>query len=349
MSNLLRFKGYQARQLREGLSSAYRHIGSLKQLLLEEMDIRLENEVNINQRYGLVVGDLVDWADEQGRLADLIHFATLRNPYNADLKRFCDTFGITIGHHASDSCQTPNVPFDWLDPIEDAHLQGLWRTPIELLDVNFLQRGLAQVSSICRVDGGKGGMGTGFLIGKDLILTNCHVIFGQERDPSPEEQADLSGVTCRFRYLSDEGEEKGKVVPLVASGALVKWSSVRNLDYSLLKIQSDPDSTVCPLTFREGQAWELPLKNDGLHILQHPKGETLKLALGWQSVTGVYLDRARVQYVSQTHGGSSGSPCFNDQWELVAMHQSLIDTSWGTVRQGILFQSIYQEIADFLH
>jgi hypothetical protein len=50
MNPRLSLKGHQAKQLRLGLSSAYRNLGSLKLLLREEMNIRLENEVATSQR-----------------------------------------------------------------------------------------------------------------------------------------------------------------------------------------------------------------------------------------------------------------------------------------------------------
>jgi endonuclease G, mitochondrial len=346
MNQRLSFKGYQAKQLRLGLSSAYRNLSSLKLLLREEMDIRLEEEILVNQPYKNVVGDLIDWVDGEGRLAELIHTAVMGNPNNPDLKLFRETFGIKSADVSRSEPIGSAVPFDWLNPVEDGQLQSFWRSPTDLWDVGFLNKGLAQVSSICRVDGGQGGSGTGFMIQSDLVLTNCHVIFGIDGEPS--EQADLSGITLKFRCLSDAGEEQGILIHL-ADQALVKWSPIDQLDYALLRIQPPASRLeIRPVIFSSDRLAVLPARQDGLHILQHPGGDTLKLALAGQGVTGVYHDWSRIQYVSQTYGGSSGAPCFNDDWELVAMHQMECSKSWGTVRQGILFQAIYRDIVEKL-
>ena len=59
-----------------------------------------------------------------------------------------------------------------------------------------------------------------------------------------------------------------------------------------------------------------------LFIVQHPSGAPLKLALDTQAVLGLNANGTRVRYRTNTQPGSSGSPCFNSQWELVALHHS---------------------------
>ena len=48
----------------------------------------------------------------------------------------------------------------------------------------------------------------------------------------------------------------------------------------------------------------------------------MQLALDLQAVIKVNGNGTRVQYRTNTLGGSSGAPCFNKDWELVAMHHS---------------------------
>ena len=57
-----------------------------------------------------------------------------------------------------------------------------------------------------------------------------------------------------------------------------------------------------------------------LLIAQHPDGSPLKLALDTEGVTSVNANGTRVRYATNTEGGSSGSPCFNIDWKLVALH-----------------------------
>jgi endonuclease G len=96
--------------------------------------------------------------------------------------------------------------------------------------------------------------------------------------------------------------------------------------------------------------WDLasPTKRMGLNILQHPGGESMKLALSSNGVTGVYPETGLIQYLTSTRGGSSGSPCFSDEWALVALHHAERSRMFGTIREGILFRAIHSEISSYL-
>lgn len=61
-------------------------------------------------------------------------------------------------------------------------------------------------------------------------------------------------------------------------------------------------------------------------------------------ITGVYPNSGLVQYINKAAGGSSGSPCFNENGELVALHHAQRSKSFGTIREGILFSSIYHNL-----
>jgi V8-like Glu-specific endopeptidase len=56
--------------------------------------------------------------------------------------------------------------------------------------------------------------------------------------------------------------------------------------------------------------------------MQHPDGGYLKLAIDSEAIIGQNTNGTRVQYRTNTEKGSSGSPCFNSNWELVALHHS---------------------------
>ena len=48
----------------------------------------------------------------------------------------------------------------------------------------------------------------------------------------------------------------------------------------------------------------------------------MKLAFDTEGVLGVNANRTRVTYTTNTLGGSSGSPCFNQHLELIALHHA---------------------------
>jgi len=55
-------------------------------------------------------------------------------------------------------------------------------------------------------------------------------------------------------------------------------------------------------------------------IIQHPEGKRKQIALRENQVVDMLDDFAH--YRTDTAPGSSGSPVFNDQWEIVALHHS---------------------------
>lgn len=59
---------------------------------------------------------------------------------------------------------------------------------------------------------------------------------------------------------------------------------------------------------------------DCLSIIQHPGGELKQLALRENELVDVL--EFHLHYLTDTGRGSSGSPVFNDQWEVVALHHS---------------------------
>jgi len=74
-----------------------------------------------------------------------------------------------------------------------------------------------------------------------------------------------------------------------------------------------------------------------LMIAQHPDGSPMKFAFDTDSVIGLAGEGRRVRYKTNTEHGSSGSPCFDIDWTLVALHH-MGDPNWKKVpeyNQGI--------------
>lgn len=57
-----------------------------------------------------------------------------------------------------------------------------------------------------------------------------------------------------------------------------------------------------------------------LNIIQHPQGRRKEVALQRNNITNVYTNVIR--YATDTEPGSSGSPVFNNQWDLLAIHHA---------------------------
>ncbi len=64
------------------------------------------------------------------------------------------------------------------------------------------------------------------------------------------------------------------------------------------------------------------MTSEYVNIIQHPRGRPKEVALQDNQV--VKVDNVVVQYSCDTEPGSSGSPVFNNQWQLVALHHASV-------------------------
>ena len=192
--------------------------------------------------------------------------------------------------------------------------ESLYNRRRYLLDVNFLSRGAKAASSVCRIDFDKRGEGTGFLVAPDLILTNYHVMLppGYKGDPN------VRARKCEIKFGVIEGISAGTRFTLDNNKWLIEQSRPEDLDFMLLRLNR-------PITIND-QVWPLSLESnsieldDFVNIIQHPNGGSMEVSIRFNQV--VALEDNRIYYLADTEQGSSGSPVFNDSWELVALHHS---------------------------
>ena len=162
------------------------------------------------------------------------------------------------------------------------------------------------------------GVGTGFLLtgaalhptlGEELyLLTNSHVV-----SPSPELPDTIRPADAIVTFEGLPGAE-GKSWTVKK---LIFNSPISELDATLLQLdRSVPGVEPYPI------APALPDRNGErrLYVVGHPLGGGLSFSL--QDNLLLDWDQRRVHYRTPTEPGSSGSPVFDDQWRLVALHHA---------------------------
>ena len=156
---------------------------------------------------------------------------------------------------------------------------------------------------------------TGFMIAPGLMMTNHHVF--------PDAVA-ARGASIEFGYRYDIA---GQLAPTSEFDLAPQEFHVASeeLDFAVVAV-SPLSTTGAPLEERSylrlnpasGKAEE----NDFVTIIQHPEGDSLRIALRENRVTRAHRDEAVIWYAADTAHGSSGAPVFNDSFQLAALHAS---------------------------
>ena len=283
---------------------------------------------------------LIEWAQAQGRLTELVLGAHQSNPSNVELFNIAQELSLAI----------PTPP--------RRELQRIIKASNGFLDVNDWWTKLAILENqICRVeiklDNHQWAYGTGFLIGPDVVITNYHVmkyvIEQTQRRSNDERWANEKDVVLRFDYKIISGqdyENSGTIIRLDSNEWLIDSSpmspydeepnptgipTMRQLDYALLRVEGSPGNDPIGNEIQDGnnRGWiKIPensheiIPNSALIIIQHPRGGPLKLALDTEGIIGQNINGTRLWYRTNTEAGSSGSPCFNINWDLIAIHHT---------------------------
>jgi len=190
----------------------------------------------------------------------------------------------------------------------------------DFLGINFLELALAVARFVGRVHirsspARTAGFGTGFMVSPRLLLTNNHVL---------RSRADALHSEIEFDYQYDRN---GRLLPVVAYGLEPDkfFLTSATLDYTLVAVR---ERSVDDRVDLKLYGWSRLIEGQGkavlgeaLNIIQHPKGEAKQLVLRENELIDL-PDENFAHYVADTEPGSSGSPVYNDQWEVVALHHS---------------------------
>jgi hypothetical protein len=167
-----------------------------------------------------------------------------------------------------------------------------------------------------REENAVGALGTGWLIGPRLLLTNHHVVNARERGEPAAAAADFMAqgkhtVAWFDYYVEGRDSVEIAVIDVVSSSP--------DLDYALLSLaENDVIDKRAPIA--------LPQKRPNLergtrlNIVQCPSGGPVRFAIRNNFFVGHGRQPFQIRYLTDTVQGSSGSPVMDDNWQVVAMH-----------------------------
>jgi hypothetical protein len=305
--------------------------------------------------------------EDLGTTSDFLAYVYVNRPGRLDVraeiaKHFPDA--IAIRERKVDlSAQTAGTP--QADSSTNAIAPGLQRNVrpyLAKLDVRIWQDRLVQIERrVCRVELEGNALGTGFLVGPDTVLTNWHVF------EIAKNAGKIAQLGCRFDYvrLPNGQTDPGQLILLDAAGSLdgspyTAGEKAGNPDSPPPPTMDELDYALLRLASRVGEqqveggprGWialpnsVLPLPADApILIVQHPEGTPMKLALDTQAVVGPNGNGTRIRYRTNTDPGSSGSPVFTMDWDIVALHHCG-DPKWQKplFNQGVPIELIRRRI-----
>lgn len=187
------------------------------------------------------------------------------------------------------------------------------------MSLDWYRRGLARCAAVARIGRETSkGVGTGFLVpGRSLhaslddklyLLTNAHVISETPEVPIAMTPAE---AVVTFEGLTGAEGQTWRVKREVYSSKIGEYdATLLELDRPVVGVDPYPIASRLP-----------PLGGPGrVYVVGHPLGGGLSFSL--QDNLLLDWDERRVHYRTPTEPGSSGSPVFNDQWELIALHHA---------------------------
>ncbi|WP_181179419.1 DNA/RNA non-specific endonuclease [Methylibium rhizosphaerae] len=197
----------------------------------------------------------------------------------------------------------------------------------DLLPINYLALGLAKARSVGMVSyfdrrDRRIYKATGFLVSPDLLLTNHHVFpaadladfqgkfedcvvqFGFEfgLDGKPQEPVVFDLDPQAFFYTFE-----GLDLAVVAVKALDRSGSIKLSAQGYLVLNGEV-----------GKAGE----SEFASVIQHAEGKEKQVALRDNEILKYRASDTMLFYKSDTELGSSGSPVFNDDWQVIALHSA---------------------------
>ncbi|WP_426584184.1 trypsin-like peptidase domain-containing protein [Mucilaginibacter sp. R-33] len=357
----MKLNGPQLGKLRRIVTDLYQY-PELQRTLSDRFDQQLHIWVEFNAGYETQVQTLLQKINNKGWIDRLISGFQADFPEDEALLKFISELDMLIRQPAAQQGGRPG-------------LERVLNAAPSINPANFLV-GLARCKRcVCRIDISttEGDFsGTGFLIWKDLVISNYHVF--QELIETPEK---VQSILCKFDYeLSPDGNtiNPGMDVRLAAGQPVIAYSKFSpldadppenidaawtkgELDYAIVRLERAVSEE--PFGIKQDQVSQapargwiditsvtaLPKPGNPIVILQHPDSRPLEMVIDLSGITALDPSALRVRYSVNTEGGSSGSPCFDEKFGVIALHNVGDPKQWKpTYNQGIPMVRIAEDL-----
>jgi endonuclease G, mitochondrial len=193
----------------------------------------------------------------------------------------------------------------------------------DYIGVAWLEAGRIASNAVARIIFRDGrALGTGFLVSERLLLTNNHVITSRDL---------ATGLLVEFRYEIRLGATAPAPIRFeLDPTTFFETDEKDDLDFTLIALGRQltlganlTDFGCCPISASSAKH----SIGEPVTIVQHPDGDYKQVVLRENRI--VNRGGTVLHYIADTEGGSSGSPVFNDAWQVVALHH------WGSPHREV--------------
>jgi len=286
--------------LRDVLAGLYWNVDEARRIVL---DVGLNPAfIGFSNKSVITWMNILDYAELQDKVGDILTVARQEFPKLQSLVLAQQNLLLAV--------EAPEIKEgEWQGPTDTGQLEKIIGVLSTLRPISFLERGLEISKSVARVVLADGGCGSGFLIKDNLLITNHHVI--------PSKEVAQSAVV-EFNYQKTVQDVETKVDPY-------RLAPEKGFATSLLEEQGGDDWTAVRIGGNPNEKWGVlpllqanPKVQDEVIIIQHPGGGPKQIAMSHNTVA--FVNDKRLQYLTDTMEGSSGSPVFSADWQVVALH-----------------------------